>query len=327
MPFPTLELRPYQLLCLICRSGGNPDTAANSDRLAEIAQAVHRDPCLPVTLRCNVTSHYRYQNPGADEDTPGGTLFNTRRDLAILQRLGLAPGDTRPAWELLRRVLEKILSIEGICESERASSGCPSAGAGHYERGAARGIDALIPPRPAEEMARAKAESAQVVLQADALHIRPHHLMCMACFHGGRTEPAPLAEDNLYEAVVAVQRRPDLPITLEQGPCDICPPCPHFDPATRLCLRNNAMGLRDEKKDLDLLERLDLQYGDTVPARELFTRLFRTIRTTTEICGSGDGVARGWEWTVCGGPDGNDGYRKAREAGLGIPGISAGLPP
>lgn len=313
-----LQMRPYQLLCLICRAGGNRGSGAAPARLRAVLRVLHADPMTPVTLRCNVSSHYDYQNPGTAEDTPEGAEFNVRRDVTVLQRLGLVPGDTRPAWELLNRLLAVMPTVAGVCGD--AAGGCAAAGAGHYERGVAAGIGALLPPRPAAEMAAVKTTSAARVLDADLMELRPHHLLCMACFHGGRAELAPIAEDNLYEAVVAVQRRPELPIRLVQGPCMICPPCPHYDPAGRRCIRNNAMALRDEKKDLDVLHALGLHYGDVLPARTLFTRLFATITSTTHICGHGDGQERGPEWTVCGGPDGHDGYRQARAMGLGIPG-------
>jgi len=321
--YSCLEIRPYQLLCLLCRSGGNP--AADS-RLEEIAAVIWRNPCLPLRLRCNVSSLYRFQNPGHRDDTPEGAAFNAKRDLDILRRLGLVPGDARPAWELVRRVMEFIPDNAGICGygtvTAPAWTGCPHAESGYYARGVAKGIGALLTQRTAPEMARVKAVTARALETVERLEIRPHHLLCMACFHGGRAEITPIAEDNLAEAVAAVQRNPAIPVTLVQGCCNICPPCPQYDPGTGLCIRSNAMGLRDEKKDLDLLQRLGLQYGDTLPARELYARLFAEIRSTTEICGAGDGIARGWEWTACGGPGGNEGYVRARAVAMDIPGLS-----
>ena len=41
------------------------------------------DPKQPLTLRCNVDTVYRYQNPGHAEDTGEGELFNAKRDLDI----------------------------------------------------------------------------------------------------------------------------------------------------------------------------------------------------------------------------------------------------
>ena len=312
------------MLCLICHAGGNTEVGADAARLRTIQCAIDRDLATPIILRCNVSSHYDFQNPGHEEDTPEGTLYNTKRDLDILQRLGLAPGDTRPAWELIKRIVERIPTVAGVCGYAGANGawrGCPSTFRGYYEQGIAAGMAVIAPSRAAAEMATVKTSSAQCVQEASMLEIRPHHLLCMACFHGGQGNLSAINEDNLYEAICAVQRNPEIPVTLVQGPCMICPPCPHLDPATNRCVRNNAMALRDEKKDLDLLQRLGLEYGATLPARELFTRLFNTIAATTEICGCGDGIERGWEWSICGGADGNPAYPKARAAGLGIPGL------
>jgi hypothetical protein len=78
------------------------------------------------------------------------------------------------------------------------------------------------------------------------------------------------------------------------------------------------MGLRDQKKDLDVLQKLGLTYGDTLPARKLYKLLYERISSTRDICGYGDGEERAPEWRVCGDPEGNETYRKARAATLGI---------
>lgn len=318
--FNCLDVRPHQLMCLICRGDGVGDDAG----LAALRDAVRAEPDRPLRLRCRCSGVYRYQNPGCDDNTPEGTLFNELRDLAVLQRLGLVPGDTRPARELLGRVIDRVTTTEGICGSgagvASAWRGCPRASTGAYEAGRARGLGGLIPPRSREDMAKAKQESAAGVLTAGALRIRPHHLMCMACFHGGRETIAPIAADNLQEAIVAMQGNPGIPVTLVEGCCMICPPCAQYAPATGLCAGGRGMSLRDQKKDLDVLRRLGLVYGDTRPARELLKCLFDAVRATTEVCGNGTGVETAWEWRVCGGPQGNAGYVKARACGMGIVG-------
>ena len=98
----------------------------------------------------------------------------------------------------------------------------------------------------------------------------------------------------------------------------ICPPCSHYEPKTNLCLGGQSMALRDQKKDLDVLQKLGLKYGDTLPARRLFKRLYERIPSTRDICGYGDGEERAPEWRICGDPEGNETYRKAREAKLGV---------
>jgi len=93
----------------------------------------------------------------------------------------------------------------------------------------------------------------------------------------------------------------------------------------------------DQKKDLDVLQKLgleygdleygdtlparklyeDLEYGDTLPARKLYELLYERIPSTRDVCGYGDGQERAFEWRICGDPEGQESYRKARAAKLG----------
>jgi len=326
--FAALEVRPYQLMCIVCRIGEGRTRDLGDARLTEILSAVRKDRRVPVRLRCNVDTVYRYQNPGHGEDTPEGELFNAKRDLDVVQRLGLVPGDARPAVDMFERLLDSIPSAQGICGYAAATAdtwrGCARAKSGNYEKGRALGIRAILPPRDPQEKAAAKKASAAAIYEAKTLQIRPHHLMCMSCFFGGAAKLAPLVEDNLFEAVEVIRTNPATPVTLIAGPCMICPPCSHYDPASNLCLGGRSMALRDQKKDLDVLQKLGLKYGDTLPARELFARLYERIASTREICGYGDGEVRAREWSICGNPAGREEYRKARAANLGIgkPGAS-----
>ena len=328
--YGSIDIRPYQLMCVICRLGAQDgEPYCHAERLDEILAAVRGRRWLPLTLRCNVQPLYSFQNCGTEYDTPEGELFNCRRDLTILQKLGLVPGATRPGFELFSRIIEKVNSTRGICGFGDATSdtwrGCTLADSGNYERGRDKGIDAVIPPHPAAETAACKQDSCTDMYRAEGLKIRPHHLMCMTCFHKGQAALAPIEEDNLFEAVDIIQKHPEIPVTLVPGCCMICPPCPLFDPGTGWCIGRNAMALRDEKKDLDVLQLLGLEYGDTLPARELYARLYECVQSTTQVCGYGDGQTSSYEWTVCNGSDGSEGYVKGRRAGLGLEGNSGPL--
>ncbi|MHB8969782.1 MAG: hypothetical protein ACYC3X_18915 [Pirellulaceae bacterium] len=319
-----LSVRPYQLLCVICRIGAGCSGDLGDPRLTAILQAVRQDPKLPLSLRCNVDTVYRYQNPGHADDTAEGELFNAKRDLDIVQKLGLVPGDSRPALDMFERVLAQIPQSHGICGYGTQTSdtwrGCSQAESGNYEKGRELGIQALIPPRDSQEKAQYKQMSAAVIYQAPALQIRPHHLLCMSCFHGGQDHLTRIEEDNLFEAIDMIQQQPDIPVTLIAGVCMICPPCGKYDPANKLCVGGRSMALRDQKKDLDVLQKLDLKYGDTLPARKLFQLLYERILSTREICGYGDGETRATEWSICGSAEKGDAYQKARAAQLGIKG-------
>jgi hypothetical protein len=98
----------------------------------------------------------------------------------------------------------------------------------------------------------------------------------------------------------------------------ICPPCASYDPASKLCLGGLSMALRDQKKDLDVLQKLGLKYGDTLPARKLYRLVFERIPSIRDICAYGDGEVRAPEWSICGSSQGNPPYQKARAARLGI---------
>ena len=334
------HVRPYELMCIVCALGRDaavptdsadsvcaaPTGGAPAKATAGLLETVRATPSTPLRLVANVDSVYAFQNPGREADTAEGALFNEKRDLDILQQLGLVPGDARPARELFRRLLEAIPTSRGICGYGEPTSdawrGCPRADSGEYERGCALGLEAIVPRRAEAEKAAAKEESAPTLYSTRPLRLRPHHLMCMACFHGGRPDLEPIAEDNLFEAIDAIQRDPDLPVTLVRGCCMICPPCTQYEPETNRCISPHAMSLRDQKKDLDVLQRLGLEYGVTLPARDLYRRLFANLEETTQICGYGDGVARSPEWSVCRGPDGSEPYRLARAAGLGLEGVA-----
>ncbi len=329
MKFGSMDIRPYQTLCLVCRQGCRSEALPyyHESRLDDIRGTLKANPIAPLTLRCNTDTVFRYQSPGRDYDTPEGELYNDLRDLTILQRIGAAPGTTLPAIDLFERVFEAIPTCQGICGYPQTEAPgwprCWFADSGNYERGVAMGLGSLIPGRTPGEKAIAKKESADACYQANRLRIRPHHLLCLACFHGGRPAEglAPIEEDNLYECIGAMQRNSAIPVELVRGPCMVCPPCSAYDPPSNLCIGGKSMGLRDEKKDLDTLRMLGLRYGDTVPAGKLLQLVFNAVKSTTQVCGHGDGVERSREWRVCGGPTGAESFTRGRQAGLGVNGV------
>ena len=305
-----IKLRPYQVLCIVCSVG---EIFFKDEKLKQILDIVRKEPNIPITLQCNVSSIYRYQNPGVDNDSPEGSLYNIKRDLDILQKLGLAPGATLPARELFIRLLKEIKTVKGICFYEnvtsRAWEECSKAKNGYYEKVVEKGISEIIPARSGNDKSKAKKESVNKIYSAKKLFIRPHHLMCVTCFLG-RGFTAPIKEDNLYEVLDIVCKNPDIPISLIEGCCMICPPCSGYEPKTNLCVA--GCGLRDEKKDLDVLQKLGLVYGSTMKARDVYRLLFEKIRTGAEICGYGNKETTSPEWTICSGVK-DKAYEKGRE--------------
>ncbi len=318
--YPVIDLRPYQLIEIVAAAGAGREDFGSAGLNAAVA-AMRKKAYVPVRLRANVSSIYAFQNPGHDEDTPGGPDFNTKRDLDVLQRLGLTPGAVMPAIDLIDQLITTLPTAAGITGYGRGSKDWPTdpQKAADYARGVAGGLGGVFRLRDEAEMARVKGESTQALYEAPVLRLRPHHVMCMTCFYGSHLENmAPIEEDNLYEAIIAIQRNPDIPITLIQGPCMICPPCHFYDPDANLCYLHVGIGLRDEKKDLDVLQLLDLQYGDTLPAREFLRLLFQHVPSTKLVCGQGDGIERSPSWRICDNPEGSERYRAGRAAGLGV---------
>ena len=324
----TLTVRPYQLMCLFCRLGRKDRSKAyfHETRLDEIQSAIEQNPIVPISLCCNTDTAYQYQNPGRAFDTPVGDDYNDLRDLAVLRKLGAVPGETRPAVDFFDQIPAAIPVCAGICaypaEEAPGWPACCFAATGNYERGLAQGVGALIHRQSPAEKQAAKKASCDQCYGAKRLKIRPHHLLCMTCFHKGKPhdELSPIQEDNLFECIDIMQKNPDIPVKLIAGPCMICPPCSAYHPASNLCIGGRSMALRDQKKDLDTLRRLGLRYGDVLPARELLRRLYASVRSTKEVCGCGDGIIRSPEWDGCG-REGLEVYVKGRAAGLGIPGL------
>ena len=281
-----LSLRPFRLLCAICAQGEEDATAVDAATAALLAR-LRAQPDVPVTLRCNAGDIFGYQDPGTADDTPEGAAFNRLRDLEILHKLDLFPGCTLPARMLLHRVLAQIDENADICGDATATgawSGCPKAQSGCYQRGRAKGIDAVIPPRPVDEMQQEKQVSLEAMHKADAIRVRPHILLCAVCQYGQGIRP-PYPEDNLPELLALVVQEPDRRITLASGPdWMMCAPCPYRITEHETCvIHQGAGGLANQLRDLRVLRRLDLQFGDTLPARELFQLIFDRIPGTLQV--------------------------------------------
>jgi hypothetical protein len=321
----TLNVRPYQLMCIVCKVGAGYTSDLGDKKLNEIFNKIRKHPYIPITLRCNVDTRFRYQNPGTEGDTPEGETFNIKRDLDILYHLRLVPGTTLPANEIFHRFFKYIITAKGICGYDRVSSkdwkGCTYANSGNYEKGHAMGLDNIIPVRKEEEKARVKIESVEATYKTTKINLRPCHLMCITCFHGGEKNIKPIKEDNLYEVIVVVQKNPDIPVTLTNvGDCMICPPCSIFDKRSRACVGYDSQGLRSYKKDMAVLQKLGLDFGITMPAKKLFKLLYEKITSEQhqQICTSNnDEQISEWSFACAN----HEAYRKGREAGLGIAGL------
>ena len=286
--YPGMTLRPHQLLCAVC-SLGEDDRAAIDQESRDILAAVRETPDLPITLNCNLGEVFAYQDPGTPGDAPEGGEFSTSRDLEILCRLNLVPGATLPARIILHRLLDTIENLSGICCYDSVTSdawkGCPKAHSGCYEKARRKGIGAIIPTRPEQEMKRDKQASIAAMQSGEAIGVRPHILLCSLCQYGGDIRP-PYPEDNLPELIQLMLEKRDTRITLvPHADWAMCAPCPYRVPELNACIiHKGSGGLPNQMKDLRVLQKLGLTYGATLNALDLYRLIFERISGTLDIC-------------------------------------------
>lgn len=288
-----VSLRPHHLLCLFCLRGGGKPPDTEERGLEEVLRRIGQDRNLLVTLETGVNCM------GGPTNEPERYDPATRRkDLQVLQKLNLAPGDTRPAHWLLRDSIPRFCkSLQGICDlggqSGPAWPECSECRSGAYGRGLEAGV---VPLRAPEDMARDKAQSCAEIASCDRLRLRPHHLLCIMCFWGTETD-APIPGDNLWEPLIRMRENPEIEVELVEGACLVCPPCHGWDPQRNIC--DTSCGLRDRLKDLNTLQRLGLAPGDVRTARELYDLIWERIPDIREICGHMNPETI--EWHDCGG--------------------------
>ena len=313
-----VTMQARQLLGTVCIIGGAECPLIERQRAQDIAERVRADPTVAIQLASDADEIPHYSTL-SDEDyarMDPAAVLNRKRDLDVLQRLGLVPGSVRRARYLYTLLFERIETPDGICAFDTPGwEGCPLARSGAYESVRATGWKAVVYDRTEEEKAEYRRRSAERTESGDRLYVRPHHLMCLSCWYAGGKGRSPRPNDTLYEIHRRVLKEPDVPITLVEGPCEACDCCDGFHPETGRCVHGGGL-VRDYKKDLDCFQKLGLMPGATLPARELFDLIFERIPSTRDICGYGDGVVRSEEWRICGGPDGNEGYATTRQTGV-----------
>lgn len=318
--YVTLTVRPYQLLCMVCSLGEN-NSVPKDTRLKKLLERIRANPDIPIALRCNTADEFSYQAVGPKDDTHESLEFNRKRDMDILQRLDLAPGSILPARVVLGRLLKAISSVAGICGYAKVTSkawcGCPQSKSGRYAKGHAKGINAIIPPRSAEEMKRDKDKSIKDMLASKTIKIRPHILLCAVAQYGEGIRP-PYAPDNLPEMIHHILKNPDTPITLVSG-ADwmMCGPCPNRVTQLNACVCGTigSGGLYNEMKDLNVLQALGLTYRTIMNAKALYKLIFERIPKTGGVCALDSRIAPLSVWRdSCGtSPAPCPNYEKGRE--------------
>ena len=115
---------------------------------------------------------------------------------------------------------------------------------GAYERVRAQGWPAVVYSRPAAEREAYRRHGTERIAQAERLFVRPHHLMCLACWYAGGEGASPRPNDTIYEILQRIRREPDVPITLVEGCCQVCDCCDGFHPETTRCVHGGGL-IRD----------------------------------------------------------------------------------
>lgn len=285
-----INLRPYQLLCMVC-SLGEGHSCPQDNQLSAAVSKIKANPDLPVTIRCDAGPVFEFQNPGSGDETDGGSEYNQKRDLDILHKLDLMPGTTVPARILFMRLFDRISTVKGICGYDTVTSkdweGCAKAKSGFYEKGHALGFRTIIPARCDQEMLDEKKKSIAALRTAGDVRIRPHLLLCAVCQYG-RNMRAPFPEDNLPEFLeLLLGDNPEVTITLvRDADWMMCAPCPYRNPIIGSCHtgRNGSGELYCQMKDLNVMQVLGLTYGTTMKARDFYRHAFEKIPTTAWIC-------------------------------------------
>ena len=297
--YESLHVRPYELMYIVSKLGSGETDDLNDDRLNEIYRKVRENPETPVTLRCNASEVYRYQDPGTREDTPEGALYNRKRDIDIIQRMGLVPGATGPARDLFARLFSNIPSATGILRYDSVTSpawkGCSEEICSGYDRAVQAGITILFPDRNEGLQSQEKERREGALKNPDLVRLLPGHCLRLA-FILRKGDTGKAGFDDIIEVLV---RQPDIPVELAEGSDIVCLGCYAYEPGSGACLGDATRAeLRAYKHDLDVLQKCGLEFGDILPADELFDLIMARIESVAHIFAWGDWVERSCEWKI-----------------------------
>ena len=174
---PGIEIPARQLLGTVCVCGGVDCPLFDNRGCAEaILRQVKADPTVSIRLTSDADRIPHYTSLDAADyakfDREG--MLNRKRDLEVLQRLGLSPGDTRRSRYLYELLLKNVASPIGICAYDTPNwDGCALARSGAYESVCAKGWSELVFDRTSEDKAEARRLSIERVRTDPVLKIRP----------------------------------------------------------------------------------------------------------------------------------------------------------
>lgn len=123
---------------------------------------------------------------------------------------------------------------------------------------------------------------------APALRVRPYQMLCLFCHQG--QELAGSQGEAVRVLAEAIGSEPDMPVMLVCNAHDVYA---YQDPGPREEIGADEF---NRKRDLDILQVLDLAPGSILPARTLLHRILKAIPTVDGLCGHGDAPAA---WRGC----------------------------
>jgi hypothetical protein len=121
-----ITVRPHILLCSVCQYGEGVRPPFETDNLPEMLKFVLENPDTKIRLAENadwmmcapcpsMQKHRIYDFPVCVNGKGCCGLTSQLRDVRTLRALGLCYGDVMNAWELYRRILERIESTVPVC--------------------------------------------------------------------------------------------------------------------------------------------------------------------------------------------------------------------
>lgn len=261
-----VDICPGDLLCIRCLNGGGDAPCAKEKGLFKLWERFKNNPQTHVTVRTSFddmgsrTDMYYTQN-----------IYDRKRDIDVCRILGIVPGDTRIARDLFEQINREIKDIEEICGGNGGKwQACPVASTGAF----AKGSEGFNKFESTEDMEVRKKASCAEIEKAEVLKVRCHHFLCLFCYIGGFADKGyPPVSDNLMEVWKKINENPDIEVEILEGAggCMVCPPCAGFDNDYRMCYA--GCHLRDRKKDLEVMKRIDVMPGDCLPAKEIIRRV------------------------------------------------------
>jgi len=125
-----VTIRPHILLCAVCQYGSGLRPPSADDNLPELMQLIlHRKPDLRIRMARQadwmMCAPCPNRAPGLNACVNvlgSGGLSNEKRDLDMLQVLGLHFGSVMAARDLYRLIFRRIPTTQGICAREGSQS-------------------------------------------------------------------------------------------------------------------------------------------------------------------------------------------------------------